>query len=228
MFAGKGEDKFSGIGWRPSAATGRPVLNDVLAWIDCDIETVHEAGDHWIVVGRVLDLEIGHEGGRWCSSGAASAATPPDPPVPVYALGEIEPTIDPTAYVHPDAVIIGDVRLGPESSVWPGRAAGRRGADHDRRSHVDPGRLGAARHARASHDGGGRVRDRPPGPPRGLHHRGRLAGGLGAVVLHDAVVRTGALVGAGAVVSGGVEVPARAMALGIPARIRPDAVDPER
>jgi carbonic anhydrase/acetyltransferase-like protein (isoleucine patch superfamily) len=51
--------------------------------------------------------------------------------------------------------------------------------------------------------------------------------GSGAVVLHSAVVRTGALVGAGAVVSGGVEVPSRAMALGIPARIRPDAVDPE-
>jgi carbonic anhydrase/acetyltransferase-like protein (isoleucine patch superfamily) len=47
-------------------------------------------------------------------------------------------------------------------------------------------------------------------------------------VLHDAVVRTGALVAAGAVVSGGMEVPARAMALGIPAKIRPDAVNPDR
>ena len=63
VFAGKGDGKFSGIGWRPSAATGAPVLNDVLAWIDCRIEAVHPAGDHWIVVGRVLDLEIGHEGG---------------------------------------------------------------------------------------------------------------------------------------------------------------------
>ena len=52
--------------------------------------------------------------------------------------------------------------------------------------------------------------------------------GSGAVVLHDAVVRTGALVGAGAVVSGGIEVPSRAMALGVPAKIRPDAVDPRR
>jgi carbonic anhydrase/acetyltransferase-like protein (isoleucine patch superfamily) len=46
-------------------------------------------------------------------------------------------------------------------------------------------------------------------------------------VLHDAVVRTGALVGAGAVVSPRTEVPSRAKALGIPARITPDAVDPE-
>jgi 3-hydroxy-9,10-secoandrosta-1,3,5(10)-triene-9,17-dione monooxygenase reductase component len=63
VFADKGDDKFSGIGWRPSVVTRAPVINDVLAWIDCEIEAIHEAGDHWIVVGRVLDLEIGHEGG---------------------------------------------------------------------------------------------------------------------------------------------------------------------
>ena len=51
--------------------------------------------------------------------------------------------------------------------------------------------------------------------------------GSNSVVLHDAIVRTEALVGAGAVVSGGMEVPSRAMALGIPAKIRPDAVEPE-
>jgi flavin reductase (DIM6/NTAB) family NADH-FMN oxidoreductase RutF len=63
VFADSGEDRFSGVGWRPSAATGAPVISDVLAWIDCEIAAVHLAGDHWIVVGRVLDLEIGHEGG---------------------------------------------------------------------------------------------------------------------------------------------------------------------
>ena len=49
--------------------------------------------------------------------------------------------------------------------------------------------------------------------------------GSGSVVLHRAIVRTGALVGAGAVVSGGTEVPTGAMALGIPAKMRLDAVD---
>src|SRR3954470_4560769 len=39
--------------------------------------------------------------------------------MPIYALGDQVPTIDPTAYVHPDAVIIGSVTIGPESSVWP-------------------------------------------------------------------------------------------------------------
>jgi carbonic anhydrase/acetyltransferase-like protein (isoleucine patch superfamily) len=52
--------------------------------------------------------------------------------------------------------------------------------------------------------------------------------GSGAVVLHHAVVETGALVGAGAVVSAGTVVPSGAMALGVPARIRPDSVDPEQ
>ena len=63
IFADKGDDKFDGIGWRPSVVTRAPVINGVLAWIDCQIDAIHEAGDHWIVVGRVLDLEIGHEGG---------------------------------------------------------------------------------------------------------------------------------------------------------------------
>jgi carbonic anhydrase/acetyltransferase-like protein (isoleucine patch superfamily) len=50
--------------------------------------------------------------------------------------------------------------------------------------------------------------------------------GTGSIVLHRSIVRTGALVGAGAVVPNDVEVPSRAMALGVPAKIRPDTVEP--
>ena len=50
--------------------------------------------------------------------------------------------------------------------------------------------------------------------------------GSGSVVLHKAVVRSGGLVGANAVCSTGFEVPAGAMALGVPAKLRLDAVDP--
>ncbi|MGI8764072.1 MAG: gamma carbonic anhydrase family protein, partial [Ilumatobacteraceae bacterium] len=39
--------------------------------------------------------------------------------MPIYALGDLVPSIHPDAYVHPDAVIIGDVTVGAESSVWP-------------------------------------------------------------------------------------------------------------
>ena len=46
--------------------------------------------------------------------------------MPCYALGDRVPQIDPTAFVHPDAVVVGDVRIGPESTIWP--AAVLRGA----------------------------------------------------------------------------------------------------
>src|SRR5699024_7405358 len=56
-------------------------------------------------------------------------------------------------------------------------------------------------------------------------HDGALVG-TGSIVLHEAVVESGALVGAGALVSGRTVVPSGAMALGVPAKIRPDAVTP--
>jgi 3-hydroxy-9,10-secoandrosta-1,3,5(10)-triene-9,17-dione monooxygenase reductase component len=63
VFASKGTDKFSGIGYHHALGTGAPVINDVLAWIGCDIQDVHEAGDHYIVVGLVHEMEVGHEAG---------------------------------------------------------------------------------------------------------------------------------------------------------------------
>ncbi|MBB5136850.1 flavin reductase (DIM6/NTAB) family NADH-FMN oxidoreductase RutF [Thermocatellispora tengchongensis] len=54
----KVEDKFAGLGWRPGP-TGSPVLEGVLAWIDCRIRSVVEAGDHFIVLGDVVDLQLG-------------------------------------------------------------------------------------------------------------------------------------------------------------------------
>lgn len=60
-FAMKGDDKFAGLGWSP-AGSGAPLLDGVIAWIDCDIESVTEAGDHWLVLGRVRDLSVGHDG----------------------------------------------------------------------------------------------------------------------------------------------------------------------
>jgi flavin reductase (DIM6/NTAB) family NADH-FMN oxidoreductase RutF/DNA-binding IclR family transcriptional regulator len=57
-FAQKGGDKFADLVWRP-AGSGAPVLDGVLAWIDCDLGPVYEAGDHYIVLGKVRDLEIG-------------------------------------------------------------------------------------------------------------------------------------------------------------------------
>lgn len=62
VFASKSDDKFAGIGFDAAPHSGAPRLKDVLAWIDCELETVHRGGDHDIVVGRVHDLAIDHEG----------------------------------------------------------------------------------------------------------------------------------------------------------------------
>jgi flavin reductase (DIM6/NTAB) family NADH-FMN oxidoreductase RutF len=62
QFSSKIDDKFSGLGWTP-ASSGSPKLSDVLAWIDCDIEAVHDAGDHEICVGRVRELKVERENG---------------------------------------------------------------------------------------------------------------------------------------------------------------------
>ncbi|MET3774428.1 MULTISPECIES: flavin reductase [Arthrobacter] len=58
QFAVSGSDKFAGINWAP-APSGAPVLDGVVAWIDCEFERVDEAGDHYIVLGRVKNLGTG-------------------------------------------------------------------------------------------------------------------------------------------------------------------------
>jgi flavin reductase (DIM6/NTAB) family NADH-FMN oxidoreductase RutF len=61
-FATKDPDKFSGLAWQPSAS-GSPRLHDILAWIDCDIEAVHDAGDHELCIGRVRAIDVVRESG---------------------------------------------------------------------------------------------------------------------------------------------------------------------
>ena len=60
-FASKEPDKFAGLGWSP-AGSGSPLLDGVIAWIDCDIQEVTEAGDHLCVLGAVRELDVGHDG----------------------------------------------------------------------------------------------------------------------------------------------------------------------
>jgi carbonic anhydrase/acetyltransferase-like protein (isoleucine patch superfamily) len=148
--------------------------------------------------------------------------------MPFYALGDIEPRIHPSAFVHPDAVLIGNVEIGAESSVWP--TAVLRGDE-------GPIRIGS----RTSVQDGAvlHVTAELPtivGDDCVIGHLVHLEGctvesgclvGNGAIVLHRALIRTGALVGSNAVVTNDMEVPSGAMALGTPARIRPDSVTPE-
>ncbi len=57
VMASKVEDKFASVDWTPAPATGSPLIAGSLAWMDCRIDAVHEAGDHWIVVGRVEEMD---------------------------------------------------------------------------------------------------------------------------------------------------------------------------
>ncbi len=54
-FARSGTDRFSGVPWRPSPH-GSPVLDGVVAWIDCSLWAEYDGGDHTIAAARVLDL----------------------------------------------------------------------------------------------------------------------------------------------------------------------------
>lgn len=144
--------------------------------------------------------------------------------MPVYALGSRVPTIHPDAFIHPDAVVIGDVRIGANSSVWPGAVlrgdygtviVGERTSIQD----------GAIVHA---------VDEYPTviGSDCVIGHLAHLEGcvihdrvlvGSGSIVLHQVEVHSGATVGAGAVVRNRTEVPANAMALGVPATLKLDS-----
>lgn len=57
-FSRTGGDKFAGVDWHPSAG-GQPIINGASAWLDCIVEDVHRAGDHFIVTGQVTELDIG-------------------------------------------------------------------------------------------------------------------------------------------------------------------------
>ena len=56
---GCGDHKFKDVSYRLSHA-GLPIIDDALAWIDCELDAIHEAGDHFIVVGKVQSLAVEH------------------------------------------------------------------------------------------------------------------------------------------------------------------------
>ncbi len=58
VFAVSGGDKFVGVGWHPGIL-GTPILEGALAWIECELGIIHDAGDHELVTGRVINLGLG-------------------------------------------------------------------------------------------------------------------------------------------------------------------------
>ena len=70
--------------------------------------------------GSEQRLDRGVRHGEVCLRSAGHEQRRYPMPVSIYALDDDEPQIDETAYVAPDAVVIGRVTIGPEASVWPG------------------------------------------------------------------------------------------------------------
>jgi carbonic anhydrase/acetyltransferase-like protein (isoleucine patch superfamily) len=142
-------------------------------------------------------------------------------PMPIYALGDAAPVIHPSAFVHPDAVVIGSVWIGAESTVWPGAVL--RG---------DDGRIEIG--ARTSIQDNTVIHTTPQTPTIvgddcvighivhleccTIENGAQVSSG--AVVLHRVTVGSGAIVAANAVVLNDTIVPAGALAVGTPAVIK--------
>lgn len=148
--------------------------------------------------------------------------------MPCYEIDGLRPVVHPTAYVHPDAVLIGDVIVGPGCYVAPlaslrgdfGRIIMEQGSNiqDSCTMHGFPGTdtvIGVDGHV-----GHGAV----------LH--GCKVGknaliGMNAVIMDNAVIGESAIVAACAFVKAGMEIPARSLAAGIPARVVRELTDPE-
>lgn len=145
----------------------------------------------------------------------------------LYALGDLVPQIHPDAFVHPDAVIIGDVTIGARSSVWP--CAVLRG-DHGK---IVIGEATSVQDGVVIHVSTGV--DTIIGSRVVIGHNAHIEGatveddvliGSGSVLLHRVHAFPFALVAAGAVCREGTQIPSRAMAVGVPAVVKEDRVEP--
>ncbi|WP_211217887.1 gamma carbonic anhydrase family protein [Microbacterium luticocti] len=140
--------------------------------------------------------------------------------MPAYEIDGVVPVVDPTAFVHETASLIGDVIIGPGCYIGPfaslrgdfGRiVVGEESNVQDSCTlHVFPGADTVL--APHSHVGHGAIL-------HGCRIGSYALIGMGAVILDGAEVGEDALVGAGAVVTAGTRIPAATMALGSPARV---------
>jgi len=140
--------------------------------------------------------------------------------MPCYAIDGLVPVVEPSAYVHPSAVLIGDVWVGPGVYVGPcaslrgdfGRLILERGANLQDTCvmHGFPGTDTIV--AEDGHIGHGAVL-------HGCQIRRNALVGMNAVIMDNAVIGESAVVAACAFVKAGVEIPPRSLAAGMPARV---------
>lgn len=149
-------------------------------------------------------------------------------PLRVYAIDGIVPVVDPTAYVHPSAVLIGDVIIGPGCYVGPcaclrgdfGRLILERGANLQDTCvmHGFPGTDTVVEED--GHIGHGAVL-------HGCRVRKNALVGMNAVIMDNAIIGESSIVAASAFVKAGVEIPARSLAAGMPAKVIRELSDEE-
>jgi len=143
-------------------------------------------------------------------------------------LGARVPKPAPGSWVAPGAVLVGDVHLGPEASVWYGCVLRADGGSITvgARSNIQDGCV-----AHADEHG-----DVVLGQDVSVGHRAVLHGcvvedgcliGMGAVVLTGARIGAGSLVAAGAVVREGAVVPPGSLVAGVPGQVRRPVTDEE-
>jgi len=146
--------------------------------------------------------------------------------MPIIPFEGFIPKIDPSAFVAPTAVIIGDVEIGPQATIWYGCVL---------RGDLDPIRIGARTNVQDNsvlHTGVGEPailhEDVTIGHSAIVHgceiHRGALIG-MGACVLNRAIIGEECLVGAGALVTEGKVFERRTMILGSPAKAARELTD---
>ncbi|MCT8002195.1 gamma carbonic anhydrase family protein [Sphingomonas sanguinis] len=149
--------------------------------------------------------------------------------MPLYAMGEHRPVIDPSAWIAPSADVVGQAIVAEQVSLWFGAIV---------RADNGPIHIGARSNVQD-----GAVLHSDPGSPLTIGadctigHRAILHGctvedgcliGMGATILNDAVIGSGSLVGAGALVTEGKIFPPHSLIVGVPARavrtLEPDQV----
>ena len=143
----------------------------------------------------------------------------------VYALGDKRPKIHPSAFVHPDATVIGNVTIGAGASIWP-QAVLRGDYGYIEIGSETSIQDGSVIHATADLPTivGSRCVVGHIVHLEGCHVQDDVLVGSGSILLHRVLCESHSIVGANAVLTNGTVLPSFAMALGVPATIITDKV----
>lgn len=78
-----GDEQFEPVRTRP-ATTGAPILDGAIGWVDCEVQAIHDGGDHIIVVGEVVDLDTGSDESALVYFRSAYGSVHPDEEFPPH------------------------------------------------------------------------------------------------------------------------------------------------